>query len=85
VKCIKHMYANAVALEFIILNTLKDQVLENVTVEVDAADVPGVSKISSVPAACIAYSNTESWALLGFRYVGWTLPRKLSQKPYSHQ
>mmetsp|Transcript_10310 Transcript_10310/g.17676 ORF Transcript_10310/g.17676 Transcript_10310/m.17676 type:complete len:442 (+) Transcript_10310:1543-2868(+) len=60
VKCIKHVYANAVALEFIILNTLKDQVLENVTVEVDAGDVQGVSKISYVPAARIAYSNTES-------------------------
>jgi len=60
VQCVKHVFAHAVVLEFIVLNTLKDHVLENVVVEVDTEDVDGVGAVKVVPAKLLPFNVTGS-------------------------
>eukprot|EP00182_Erythrolobus_australicus_P005811 CAMPEP_0185830142 /NCGR_PEP_ID=MMETSP1353-20130828/649_1 /TAXON_ID=1077150 /ORGANISM="Erythrolobus australicus, Strain CCMP3124" /LENGTH=921 /DNA_ID=CAMNT_0028528003 /DNA_START=107 /DNA_END=2872 /DNA_ORIENTATION=- len=60
VKCVKHVFENAVVLEFVVLNTLEDQVLDNLHVEVDVADVEGVAEVKMVPAQRVKFNEKES-------------------------
>mmetsp|Transcript_8364 Transcript_8364/g.17965 ORF Transcript_8364/g.17965 Transcript_8364/m.17965 type:complete len:924 (+) Transcript_8364:111-2882(+) len=60
VKCVKHVFENAVVLEFTVVNTLEDQVLENLVVEVDVADMEGVGEVKMVPAPHAKFNEPES-------------------------
>lgn len=57
VTCIKHMYANAVVLEFKIINTLEDKLLEDCFVRVDTSDMEGISDVKLIPVPRLAYGT----------------------------
>ena len=61
VKCVKHVLADHLILEFCILNTLDDQLLRNVTVQLESRGGEGVYEpVAEIPCANIAYGDTES-------------------------
>ncbi|KAA8497194.1 Coatomer subunit gamma-2 [Porphyridium purpureum] len=60
VRCVKHVYTEAVILEFSIVNTMNTVSLANVRVEVDIADVEGVAKVAYVSAPIVRYGTPES-------------------------
>ena len=57
VTCTKHLFANHVVLQFSILNTIDDQRLKDVRVDVDVSD-PEVYTIQSVVTAPVARYGT---------------------------
>jgi len=57
VKCIRHVYPTCVVLEFIILNTLNDQQLDNVVVDVDVSEFEGVSDVRLIAAPECKYGT----------------------------
>lgn len=54
VKCIKHTFSHYIVLQFNCLNTLNDQLLENVTVRLDSSDAYEI--ISYKPCASLPYN-----------------------------
>lgn len=56
-KVIVHTYKEHMILEFICVNTLNDQLLENVFIEVDIAQTTGLGDMRLVPAAQCAYGQ----------------------------
>lgn len=58
VKCIKHCYAKHVVLQFDCLNTLSDQLLENVMVQLDLSE--GYEKVKEIPCDKLPYNETGS-------------------------
>lgn len=56
-KVIVHLYTSHVVLEFICVNTLNDQLLENVYVQVDTTGASGLSDMILVPATRLAYGE----------------------------
>ncbi|XP_022099738.1 coatomer subunit gamma-2-like [Acanthaster planci] len=55
VRCIKHTFANNIVFQFDCTNTLNDQLLENVTVQMDSSD--GFETVCHVPAASLKYNQ----------------------------
>jgi coatomer protein complex subunit gamma len=60
VTCVKHIFANHVVLQFYVLNTLDDQQLQNVRVNVEVGDEELYSMESVVPAATAKYGERSS-------------------------
>ena len=60
VGCIKHVYASHILLQFELNNTLEDQLLEGVSVEVDLSGVAGVELDSELPCAKLAFGSPAS-------------------------
>lgn len=56
-KVIVHLYEAHVILEFICVNTLNDQLLEDVFIQVDTSDVSGLGGMTIVPAPRLAYGE----------------------------
>ncbi|CAN8067056.1 unnamed protein product [Agarophyton chilense] len=56
-KVIVHLFATNVILEFICVNTLNDQLLENVFVQVDTSDSEGLGDMTIIPAEKLAYGQ----------------------------
>jgi coatomer subunit gamma len=56
-KVVTHLYATQVILEFICINTLEDQLLENVVIQVDTAGVAGLASMTLVPIPKLAYGE----------------------------
>ncbi|CDF34210.1 Coatomer subunit gamma [Chondrus crispus] len=54
---IVHLYESHVILEFVCVNTLNDQLLENVFVQVDTSAASGLGGMTIVPAARLAYGE----------------------------
>jgi coatomer subunit gamma len=54
-KAVIHLYASNVILEFICVNTLEDQLLENVVIQVETAEATGLGGMTLVPIARLAY------------------------------
>lgn len=52
-----HLYSTHVILEFICVNTLNDQLLENVFVQVDSSGASGLGGMTIVPSATLAYGE----------------------------
>ncbi|XP_076814835.1 coatomer subunit gamma-2-like isoform X1 [Clavelina lepadiformis] len=55
VRCVKHTFDKHIVLQFDCTNTLNDQILENVTVQVEAGD--GFEVIAYVPCLCLKYNQ----------------------------
>mmetsp|Transcript_2747 Transcript_2747/g.5006 ORF Transcript_2747/g.5006 Transcript_2747/m.5006 type:complete len:886 (-) Transcript_2747:1030-3687(-) len=60
VKCLKHVYPTCTVLEFVIENTLNDQLLENVVVDVDTSDMAGVAEVTLIEAPKLPYAQPAS-------------------------
>lgn len=58
-KVVVHLYTEQVILEFICVNTLKDQLLENVFIQVDTGGASGLGGMTIVPSARLAYGEPE--------------------------
>jgi coatomer subunit gamma len=56
-KAIVHLYVRHIVIEFICVNTLEDQLLENVVIMVDTVDCTGVGSMTLVPIAKLAYGQ----------------------------
>ena len=56
-KVIVHLYTSYVILEFICVNTLNDQLLENVFIQVDTTGASGLGDMIIVPATRLAYGE----------------------------
>lgn len=56
-KVIVHFYTSHVILEFVCVNTLNDQLLENVFIQVDTSNAQGLGGMTIVPAARLAYGE----------------------------
>lgn len=56
-KVVVHLYTSHVVLEFLCVNTLNDQLLENVIVQVDTSAAEGLGGMTLVPAAVLAYGE----------------------------
>eukprot|EP00172_Hildenbrandia_rubra_P002959 Plantae.Rhodophyta-Hildenbrandia_rubra.ctg4234.p1 GENE.Plantae.Rhodophyta-Hildenbrandia_rubra.ctg4234~~Plantae.Rhodophyta-Hildenbrandia_rubra.ctg4234.p1 ORF type:complete len:786 (+),score=154.13 Plantae.Rhodophyta-Hildenbrandia_rubra.ctg4234:2586-4943(+) len=54
---VKHIYKDHLILEFIVNNTLSDQLLENVTVHVDTGDASGLGDMTLIPIVKLSYGN----------------------------
>lgn len=66
IKCIKHTFSHYVVLQFNCLNTLNDQLLENVTIKLDTSDAYEI--ISYKPCASLPYN------VLGHAYALVKIP-----------
>jgi len=53
--CVKHVYANHMLLQIFMNNTLEDQQLENVTVQLDLSGVTGLAMESELPCDKLSY------------------------------
>lgn len=63
IKCIKHIFSHYIVLQFDCLNTLNDQLLENLTVKLDTSDACEI--ISYKPCASLPYNVLgQSYALV---------------------
>jgi coatomer protein complex subunit gamma len=60
VTCVKHIFANHIVLQFTILNTLDDQLLQNVRVNVDFPDEEVYQVENSIPASVAKYGEKAS-------------------------
>lgn len=56
-KVVVHLYSSHIILEFICVNTLSDQLLENVFVQLDTSGATGLGGMTIVPAARLAYGE----------------------------
>lgn len=56
VRCIKHCYTHHVVLQFDCLNTLSDQLLENVKVQIDPSE--GYNVVKEIPCPRLPYNET---------------------------
>lgn len=56
-KVIVHMYEAYIVLEFICVNTLNDQLLEQVYVELDTSQAAGLGEMTIIPATRMAYGD----------------------------
>lgn len=56
-KVVVHLYPSYVILEFICVNTLDDQLLENVFIQVDTSAAAGLGGMTIVPSARLAYGE----------------------------
>eukprot|EP00173_Palmaria_palmata_P004066 Plantae.Rhodophyta-Palmaria_palmata.ctg4787.p1 GENE.Plantae.Rhodophyta-Palmaria_palmata.ctg4787~~Plantae.Rhodophyta-Palmaria_palmata.ctg4787.p1 ORF type:complete len:301 (-),score=48.90 Plantae.Rhodophyta-Palmaria_palmata.ctg4787:254-1123(-) len=56
-KAIVHLYSSHIILECVCVNTLNDQQLENVVIEVDTAGMPGLAGMTLVPIPRLAYGE----------------------------
>lgn len=56
-KVVVHAYENQIVLEFICVNTLNDQLLENVYIEVDTSQAVGLGDMTIIPAARLPYGE----------------------------
>lgn len=56
-KVVVHAYSEHIILEFVCVNTLNDQLLENVFVQVDLSGAVGMGEMTIVPAAQLAYGE----------------------------
>lgn len=56
-KVVVHCYAEMLVLEFVCVNTLNDQLLENVFVQVDTSTALGLGDLTMIPAARMAYGE----------------------------
>lgn len=56
-KVVVHCYAEVLILEFICVNTLNDQLLENVYIQVDTSGAQGLGDMTIIPAARLAYGQ----------------------------
>lgn len=70
VRCIKHCYTNHVILQFDCLNTLSDQLLENVRIQLDPSE--GYVVLKEIPCPKLPYNET------GTAYVILQLPVDLA-------
>lgn len=52
-----HLYAKHLILEFVCVNTLEDQLLENVVIEVDASGIEGAGDMKLVPIPRLVYGE----------------------------
>ncbi|KAF8684302.1 hypothetical protein HU200_044353 [Digitaria exilis] len=59
VNVVKHIYENYVVFQYNCTNTIEEQLLENVTVCVDASDAEEFSEICSKPLASLPYNSTR--------------------------
>ncbi|KAJ8947739.1 hypothetical protein NQ318_018001 [Aromia moschata] len=62
VRCIKHCYTNHMVLQFDCLNTLSDQLLENVRVQLDPGE--GYTILGEIPCAKLPYNETGTTYVL---------------------
>lgn len=72
-KVIVHAYKQHVVLEFVCVNTLSDQLLENVFVEVDTSQASGLGDMTIIPAARLAYGEPAR-TYVGIECNGGTFP-----------
>jgi coatomer subunit gamma len=56
-KAVIHLYATHVILEFICVNTLEDQLLENLVIQVETGDATGLGGMTLVPISRLAYGE----------------------------
>lgn len=65
VRCIKHVYTSHLVLQFDCLNTLNDQLLENVRVQLEPAE--GYTIMKEIPCAQLPYNETgQVYVILRF-------------------
>lgn len=65
VRCIKHCYIHHMVLQFDCLNTLSDQLLENVRVQLDPSE--GYTILKEIPCPKLAYNETgQVYVILQF-------------------
>eukprot|EP01119_Soliformovum_irregulare_P006120 TRINITY_DN1789_c0_g1_i1.p1 TRINITY_DN1789_c0_g1~~TRINITY_DN1789_c0_g1_i1.p1 ORF type:complete len:880 (+),score=318.49 TRINITY_DN1789_c0_g1_i1:276-2642(+) len=65
VTCTKHIFPAHLVLQYNITNTLKEQLLENVTVKIDTGDIKGLSVVSVIPVPSLPYDQpSNSFVLL---------------------
>lgn len=60
VNCVKHIFSSHIVFQFNCTNTLKDQVLENVSVKMDTGNVKGVKVESFVPLESLPFNTPGS-------------------------
>lgn len=77
VSCVKHIFADHVILQFYVLNTLDDHVLQNVRVNVSVADEDLYTIESVVPAAVAKYGEKAS-SFVSLKRTGDPLPTSLT-------
>eukprot|EP00735_Rhodelphis_limneticus_P002751 TRINITY_DN1374_c0_g1::TRINITY_DN1374_c0_g1_i1::g.20050::m.20050 TRINITY_DN1374_c0_g1::TRINITY_DN1374_c0_g1_i1::g.20050 ORF type:complete len:900 (-),score=322.79,sp/Q0WW26/COPG_ARATH/44.52/0.0,Adaptin_N/PF01602.15/3.3e-92,COP-gamma_platf/PF08752.5/2.6e-47,HEAT_2/PF13646.1/5.8,HEAT_2/PF13646.1/0.34,HEAT_2/PF13646.1/0.0012,Cnd1/PF12717.2/82,Cnd1/PF12717.2/11,Cnd1/PF12717.2/2.2e+03,Cnd1/PF12717.2/0.00057,HEAT/PF02985.17/1.5e+04,HEAT/PF02985.17/3.6e+03,HEAT/PF02985.17/53,HEAT/PF02985.17/0.083,HEAT_ len=57
VTCTKHAFLSHLVLQFDVVNTLEDQLLDNVFVKADLSDLEGLSEFRNVPIKSLPYST----------------------------
>ncbi|EKX51930.1 coatomer subunit gammma [Guillardia theta CCMP2712] len=57
VTCIKHVFPEHIVFHFNIKNTMEEEQLENVCVELDLSDCPGCSFVASIPSDAIKFEQ----------------------------
>nr|XP_033782639.1 coatomer subunit gamma-1 isoform X2 [Geotrypetes seraphini] len=58
IRCTKHTFTNHMVFQFDCTNTLNDQVLENVTVQMEPTD--GYEVVCCIPAKCLSYNQPST-------------------------
>jgi coatomer subunit gamma len=58
-KAIVHLYASHIIVEFVCVNTLEDQLLENVVIQVDTSECAGVGSMTLVPIPKLSYGEPK--------------------------
>jgi coatomer protein complex subunit gamma len=66
VHCIKHIFPQHIVLQFNVTNTIKEQILEALTVKVDPSSVKGAKVDAIVPAESLPF-NTPGTTYVGIR------------------
>lgn len=77
VSCVKHVFANHVVLQFFVLNTLDDQLLQNVKVNVEIADEELYQIEATLPSPTAKYGEKSSCFVL-LKRAGLPQPVSLS-------
>lgn len=72
VSCVKHVFGEHIVLQFNCMNTISDQVLENVTVDLDLAELEGMEALDDVtaPLKRMPHNSTGSTFLVLMREEG---------------
>ncbi|GJQ14068.1 hypothetical protein GpartN1_g5859.t1 [Galdieria partita] len=59
VSYVKHTYRQYIVLEFIIVSTLEDQILENVQVVTDLSSIEGLQLVKNIPVSLLKYGSPQ--------------------------
>ena len=67
VSCVKHIFASHVVLQFDMTNTIEEQVLEDVSVDVDLAEAEAYEEVLTIPATRLPYGVVaQTYVLLAY-------------------
>ncbi|GJD06972.1 Coatomer subunit gamma [Galdieria sulphuraria] len=56
---VKHTYRQCIVLEFIIVSTLEDQILENVHIITDLSSIEGLQLVKNIPVSLLKYGSPQ--------------------------